>query len=151
MNEKIENVVEEPDVWKEFDKEMDSGSKYLSFDAGKGYRITISAADPKKSDKFLDKDGQPKQQMNIVVATVNGQPCGKLWITASWTVMREVRQAVKDGTLTHSVFFLKKKIEGDKKSYVFEKIEQLNAPVYNSTELKSPVQTQKSEDTEAFL
>ena len=121
-------VVNEAEGWAEFDKDMDKGGKYVKLEVDKPYKVVISKAELGVSDKYKDKYGNPKREMKLTIVTLNGEPCGKEWNTSSWSVMKEVRKAMKDGSLARSVFLVKKKQEGDSKSYIFEKLEEFQAP-----------------------
>lgn len=128
MNEKTEEVKNAEDGWEQFDKDMAKGGNFLKLEVDKPYKVVISKAELIESDKFKDKEGKPKKQMELTIEKLNNEPCGKKWQTGSWSVMKEIRKAMKDGSLARSVFLVKKKQEGDKKSYVFEKLEELQAP-----------------------
>jgi len=156
MEKKTEDVKEAEDDWAKFDKEMEQGGNFLKLEVDKPYKIIISKAELVESDKFKDKFGKPKKNMELTVEKLNGEPCGKKWQTGSWSVMKEVRKAMKDGSLARSVFLVKKKQDGDKKSYVFEKLEEIAAPA-NAGEWKSaggagkPASSVARDPTEAYL
>lgn len=125
MKENEEKVTDAEDEWAEFDKEMASGGNFLKLETDKTYKVVIASAELAESDKFKDRQGKPKKQMILTIDKLNGDPCGKKWTTGSWNVMKEVRKAMKDGSLQRSVFLVKKKQDGDKKYYVFEKLDEI--------------------------
>lgn len=123
MEETLEEVKEIG--WDEVD--VDDG-KYFRPGKDQPYNLTIADAGVVKNAKFKDKDGNPKIQVRLKLATINGEKTALEWRTGSWSVIREIKKCVLDKTLKRSVFLLKMKNDGNKTIYVFEKTGEVKAP-----------------------
>ena len=141
MEETLENI--EEIKWDEVD--VDDG-KYFRPEKDKPYNLTIADARVVKNVKFKDRNGNPKIQVRLKLATINGEKTSLEWDTGSWSVIREIKKCVLNKTLERSVFLLKKKDDGNKTTYVFEKTGEVKA----SPRSAYPPDN-KEKEVEAFL
>ena len=117
--ETTEEKVEEAVPWDQL--ETQKPGNYFKPEKDKVYNLTISEAKVVLNQKFKDKEGKPKKKAVIRLATVNGEKSELTWDTGSWSVINTLKACVKDGSLARSTFLLKKKVENEKTTYVFEK------------------------------
>ena len=113
-----EKVDEVP--WDELDKQSEAGN-FFKPEKDKPYNLTISEAKVVLNKKFLDKNGKPKKKAVVKLATIDGKKTDQVWETGSWSVINTLKECVKNGSLVRSTFLLKKKVENEKTTYVFEK------------------------------
>jgi hypothetical protein len=135
MEETMENIPETEKVeWDVLEgKEGTAGSKYLSVKPEVTYILSVKSADLYRDNRWKDAQGQPKLKLRVVLESVNKEPAnGQVWETGSYTVMKEVRKSVKDGSLARSSFLLKKKDTEGKVTYVFEKIGEKSPTSFNN-------------------
>ena len=137
--ETTEEKLEEAVPWDQL--ETQRPGNFFKPEKDKAYTITISEAKVVLNKKFMDKNGKPKKKVVVKLATLDGKKTELVWETGSWSVINALKECVQNGSLARSTFLLKKKVENEKTTYVFEK-----------TGEKSPSSPFHQEsDIEAFL
>lgn len=125
MEQKQETIPEyEKANWEEFDRREAEYGDYLRLEPDKPYMIMVKKATLVEDQKYKDRNGNPKMKVILELATVNDNVTDKVFETGSFQIMKEIRKADKEGKLQRSVFLLKKKQEGDKTKYIFEKVSE---------------------------
>lgn len=101
----------------------DGNTKYFKPTKDEMYRIVIDGVSLEKK-AFR---GEPmKLTASCQLKTINGKPSELIWETRSFSIMKELKRHVsKEGKWegSHITFLLKKKMEGDKTTYIFEELE----------------------------
>ena len=97
-------------------------SKYFSPEVGKAYRIKIK--DIELVRKAFQQGSEAKLKARCELLTVDGLASYKVWETGSRSVMSELRKhVIEEKWVGQAItYLLKKKMEGDKVSYIFEEL-----------------------------
>jgi hypothetical protein len=121
METKTEKIEEVEANWNEVEKREGSG-KFFKPELDRMYKLRFKSAKPVKSEKFKDKNGNPKIRVILGIASIDGKVSDLTWETGSWAVMNTIKPFAVAGLLEKCEFLLKQKKEGEKVSYIFEEI-----------------------------
>ncbi len=119
----------------DWNQEAKSGD-FLKVELDKPYTLSFENGKVIKSDKFKDDKGNPKTQIELKLASLNGQPSKLVWRTGSWTVIGEIKKFVTDAKskvvdserFKKARFFLKAQKKGANTEYLFSVSEDPLAP-----------------------
>lgn len=123
MEEKIELVSEESDLWDSVDR--NKTNRWFKPVANQNYQVVFKSAELRSEAYPNTPDAKKRLRLYCQMDKLDNQPCDLVFATSSFTVIREVKKYIAlkgDGSLPYRIFLLKMKLEGDKKSYVFEMI-----------------------------
>lgn len=122
--------------WGEYEKAQSESGQYFKAELDKNYNLVFKKAMLVRDKKYLDNNGKPRLKIILSLASINGAPSEKVFETGSFSIMREIKKTVDDGSLERSTFLLKKRAKGgDKIEYIFEKIGEVAGKPASSKEV----------------
>lgn len=120
--------------WDELGSGKRRSESYLEVEPDKAYQIVIKTAQLKRDSIYKDKHGNPKLKVVLTLSNVNNEEVKDLqWETGSWTIIKALNEARKEGKLVSTVWLLKKKRENERISYVFEAVGE-TSPSHSSSD-----------------
>ena len=106
--------------WSELDS-MTGEGKYFKPQPNIAYRLVFSEV---LLVRKAFKENEPERlTAKCTIKTIDGEPSGKIWETTALSVIKTLRPYTEAKRLASVVFFLKKKMQDNRTSYVFEPIE----------------------------